>query len=149
MWLWDILVPGTLVPWDLWTLGPLPSSNTSSYILFYLPSYLFLLLSSFGLLSGWSWIIASALVLFWVLRLRLEMDQDPSLTIVPKSGTPQINIEGSWFQKPRGGGVESPPMICRVKHHINPKEYVFYLIMLMQKVLTVFGFDFTKISKES
>ena len=31
--------------------------------------------------GGCSWIIASALVLFRVLRLRLELDQDPSLTI--------------------------------------------------------------------
>ena len=32
--------------------------------------------------GGWSWIIASALVLFCVLRLTLEMTQDPSLTII-------------------------------------------------------------------
>ena len=67
MWVWDILVLGTLGPWDPWTLepldlgtlGPLPSSNT-------IPlhpltsSYLFLLLSSFGMvwLGGGGWVVS-------------------------------------------------------------------------------------------
>ena len=46
--LWD---PWTLEPFDLGTLGPLPSSNTSSYFSLHplTSSYLFLLLSSFGM----------------------------------------------------------------------------------------------------
>ena len=45
---WD---PWTLEPFDLGTLGPLPSSNTSSYFPLHplTSSYLFLLLSSFGM----------------------------------------------------------------------------------------------------
>ena len=45
---WD---PWTLEPLDLGTLGPLPSSNTSSYFPLHplTSSYLFLLLSSFGM----------------------------------------------------------------------------------------------------
>ena len=50
MWVWDILVLGTLGPWDPWTLepldlgtlGPFPSSNTSSYFPFLTSSYLLL-----------------------------------------------------------------------------------------------------------
>ena len=43
--------PWTLEPLDLGTLGPLPSSNTSSYFPLHplTSSYLFLLLSSFGM----------------------------------------------------------------------------------------------------
>ena len=102
------------------TPGPL-DSWASSLLLYFLilpltSSYLFLLLSSFGMvwyggrgveflhwrlrwtigdwlltfilmLKSYGWwvvgvliIITSALVLFWVMRWRLEMDQDPSLT---------------------------------------------------------------------
>ena len=56
MWVWDILVLGTLEPFDLGTLGPLSSSNTSSNTSSYFTihpltfSYLFLLLYSFGMI---------------------------------------------------------------------------------------------------
>ena len=63
MWVWDILVLGTLGPWDPWTLepldlgtlGPLPSSNTSSYFPLHplTSSYLFLLISSLS--TVWLW----------------------------------------------------------------------------------------------
>ena len=59
MWVWDILGLRTLGPLDPWTLepldlgnlGPLPSANTSSYFPLdpLTSSYLFLLLSSFGM----------------------------------------------------------------------------------------------------
>ena len=54
--------PGTLEPLDLGTLGPLPSSNTSSYFPLHplTSSYLFLLLSSFGIVWLWGgggWVV--------------------------------------------------------------------------------------------
>ena len=66
---WD---PWTLEPLDLGTLGPLLSSNTSSYFPLHplTSSYLFLLLSSFGIVwlwrGGWGWVL-------WHWRIRLEM----------------------------------------------------------------------------
>ena len=45
---WD---PGTLEPLDIWTLGPLPSSYFPLHPL--TSTYLFLLLSSFGMV--WLW----------------------------------------------------------------------------------------------
>ena len=68
MWVWDILVLGTLGPWDPWTLepldlgtlGPLPSAKTSSYFPLdpLTSSYLFLLLSSFGMVwLGGGWVV--------------------------------------------------------------------------------------------
>ena len=68
MWVWDILVLGTLRPWDPWilepldlgTLRPLPTSNNSSYFPIHplTSSCLFLLVSSFGMVclggeGGW------------------------------------------------------------------------------------------------
>ena len=47
-------------PWDLGTLGPLPSANTSSYFPLdpLTSSYLFLLLSSFGMVwLGGGWVV--------------------------------------------------------------------------------------------
>ena len=129
IWMWLIYLspwdPCTLGPLHHGILGPLPSSNTSSYFLLHplTSSYLLLflpptLLLWYGLVwgvggcwdvtleidpigygpltfilmlksYGWWWvvvgvlmyIIMSALVLFWVMKLRLEMDQDPSFTI--------------------------------------------------------------------
>ena len=75
MWVWDIMVLGTLGPWDLWTLGPWDSWTSSlhqhllilplrsSYLLLSLPPTLLLW---YGLVRGggelWHW------------RMRLEME---------------------------------------------------------------------------
>ena len=122
MWLWDILVLGTLGPLDPWTLGLLDCLLTPFYILLFLPTSFYLLLppglvwygggggaddnDAFWVLTleieigdgpwtfnwhcgGWVVVVlhldysvgSGPLFEFWPLRMRLEMDQDPSLTI--------------------------------------------------------------------
>ena len=83
---WD---PLTFGPLDLGTLGPLASSNTSSCFLLP-PLYLLpMLLFWYGLLWRFG---TSALVLFWVFRLRLEMDQYLSLTIATVWKAQKVHI---------------------------------------------------------
>ena len=106
--------PWTLEPLDLGTLKPLPSPTPT-----HTSSYLFLLLSSFGMVwhgGGYSWVLTLEIEIrdglltcilmlkslwvggwwveldysvssgpFWALRL--QMDQDPSLTIIYQSKT--------------------------------------------------------------
>merc|ERR1719188_862875 len=87
---WD---PGTLGPLDLGTLGPLSSTNTSSYFPLHplTSSYLFLLLSSFGMV----WLGGGRLVV----KLENETGDGPLtfILILKSCGVVEWNPETSSF----------------------------------------------------